>query len=55
MIVTQRTEKEHVYETGRFISELGATNFFTTCMVPPHLDDSNLEQELQITLRIKRG
>lgn len=48
MIVTQRN-KDYVYETGKFLHELGVTNFFTTRMVPSHCDDSDLEKELQLT------
>jgi radical SAM protein with 4Fe4S-binding SPASM domain len=48
MIVTQRN-KQHVYATGKLIHELGATNFFTTRMVPSESDHTEIENELQLS------
>lgn len=48
MIVTQ-LNKEHVYQTGKLLAELGVTNFFTTRMVPSEAACQDLEDELQIS------
>jgi radical SAM protein with 4Fe4S-binding SPASM domain len=48
MITTQKN-KTHVYETGMLLAKLGATNMFTTRMVPSTAAGPELEQEIQVS------
>ncbi len=48
-MITTQLNKNHVYDTGLLLADLGVTNMFTTRMVPCTIADPELDRELQLS------